>query len=668
MRIKTMRYRVFLLLLLLFSCGAQAVPAPLLEQIRTMYATHGHAGTRVVAQGLGILLREHQGQLLVPVIVDRSVERGHSFHAKLKQGGGRLDATSRSWARILVPVEKLEQLFNAFPGERLRAPIPHSLATTGYGSILSESVALTAADGYQVGNLTGSGIKVAVVDLGFTKLDNAIAAGELPADALDRAVDFTNSSLQSGTKHGTGVAEHVADMAPGAEIYYLKIGDSVDLQNAADYIAANNIQIANHSVVWANASYYDDTGPVNAIINDSHDDDGVFWAISSGNQAQKHWRGGWQDSNGNSRLDFSGTDDLMALSGTANTVSVFLNWDQYGSNNKTDLDLHIQDKDGNTVVSSSTTQSPPNNNDPAEGVSFSYDANAAPYSVYVEHSGGSTSSLDITLFSFSHNFEHAVATSSVLDPGSAHGAFTVGAVNQTAWNNANPSIRAYSSQGPTNDGRQKPDLVAPDGTSSLTYATASGTSFSSPTTAGAAALLLDKNSTLTASDLGILLRAQAIDIGVPGADGVFGYGKLQLPLINSDSDQLNNVEEITLGTDPLDADTDNDGLSDSAEVSTYDTDPLLADTDGDRLDDGYEINTYGTDPLTPNRGDLAPRGVPDGVITAGDVLLLSRFLLDDSMVATPQEIILGDLNDSGGLDVGDLVVMMRVLHGDLPLP
>ena len=662
-----MRYRAYLLLILMVSCGVQAVPAPLLEQIRAMHAIHGHAGARVVAQGLGILLREHQGQLLVPVIVDRSVERGHSFHAKLKQGGGRLDATSRSWARILIPVEKLEQLFNAFPGERLRAPIPHSPASTGFGPILSESVALTAADGYQVGNLTGAGIKVAVVDLGFTQLSAAVTAGELPADALDHTVDFTGTGLQTGTKHGTGVAEHVADMAPGAEIHYLKVGDEMDLQNAADYIYDNNIRIANHSVSWVLASYYDSTGPINNIVNNSVDNDGVFWAVASGNSAPKHWRGSWLDADGDNILEFVSGDELMKLTTGTGTISLYLNWNQYNSNNIKNLNLYLVD-DAGTVRASSINGFKSNGVVPFESISYPYKATEAPYHVRIELNGGSATGLDITLFSFHNNFEHSVAASSLLDPASASGAFTVGAINQSAWTNTNPGIRSYSSRGPTTDRRLKPELVAPDGTKSLTYGTSSGTSFASPTVAGAAALLLQEDPSRTPANLANALQNQAIDIGSSGADNVFGYGQLQLPLINSDSDLLNNVEEIALGTDPLDADTDDDGLSDSAEVSPHGTDPLLADTDGDGLDDGYEINTYNTDPLASNRGDLAPLGVPDGIITAGDVLLLSRFLLDDSITATAQEIILGDLNDSGGLDVGDLVVMMRVLQGDIPLP
>ena len=48
-------------------------------------------------------------------------------------------------------------------------------------------------------------------------------------------------------------------------------------------------------------------------------------------------------------------------------------------------------------------------------------------------------------------------------------------------------------------------------------------------------------------------------------------------------------------TNPLDSDTDNDGLNDSHEALTLLTDPTNADTDGDGINDGVEINgQYGS--------------------------------------------------------------------------
>ena len=65
-----------------------------------------------------------------------------------------------------------------------------------------------------------------------------------------------------------------------------------------------------------------------------------------------------------------------------------------------------------------------------------------------------------------------------------------------------------------------------------------------------------------------------------------------------DNDQLTDGEEIFLGTCPSNNDTDSDDLSDFEEVLVYQTNPLEADTDGDGVDDGQEI-VDGTDPLDP---------------------------------------------------------------------
>jgi len=69
------------------------------------------------------------------------------------------------------------------------------------------------------------------------------------------------------------------------------------------------------------------------------------------------------------------------------------------------------------------------------------------------------------------------------------------------------------------------------------------------------------------------------------------------PSGDADGDDLLNIDEYLWGTNPVKADTDDDGLNDGAEVNTYGTDPLKSDSDGDGITDGDEVNTYGTDPL-----------------------------------------------------------------------
>ncbi len=64
---------------------------------------------------------------------------------------------------------------------------------------------------------------------------------------------------------------------------------------------------------------------------------------------------------------------------------------------------------------------------------------------------------------------------------------------------------------------------------------------------------------------------------------------------DSDGDGLEDAIEVELGTDPLDTDTDDDGLTDGAEYYTHATGTRNPDSDGDGIVDGDEI-ANGTNP------------------------------------------------------------------------
>ncbi|HEV8700669.1 MAG TPA: hypothetical protein VGV60_05295 [Candidatus Polarisedimenticolia bacterium] len=91
--------------------------------------------------------------------------------------------------------------------------------------------------------------------------------------------------------------------------------------------------------------------------------------------------------------------------------------------------------------------------------------------------------------------------------------------------------------------------------------------------------------------------------------------------LDGDADGLESCAEISLGTDPKDADSDDDGLLDGLEVLSLGTDPLQQDSDGDGIDDGDEDADgdgvsnadeieQGTDPAS---GDSDGDGLPDGL-------------------------------------------------------
>ncbi|WP_331351788.1 PQQ-binding-like beta-propeller repeat protein [Cellvibrio sp. UBA7671] len=59
--------------------------------------------------------------------------------------------------------------------------------------------------------------------------------------------------------------------------------------------------------------------------------------------------------------------------------------------------------------------------------------------------------------------------------------------------------------------------------------------------------------------------------------------------LDKDGDGLTNLQEFNRKTYADDTDSDNDQLSDSAEIGTHNTDPLASDSDNDGMPDGWEV-------------------------------------------------------------------------------
>ena len=114
------------------------------------------------------------------------------------------------------------------------------------------------------------------------------------------------------------------------------------------------------------------------------------------------------------------------------------------------------------------------------------------------------------------------------------------------------------------------------------------------------------------------------------------------PLNNdTDSDGLDDGDEIEEGTSPVRFDTDGDGLSDGDEVNRYATDPLKRDTDGDWLSDFEELQEgkdgYVTDPLDSDTDD-------DGMIDGEESMPLGSVPIPPSNHSLSfKEFVSGDL-------------------------
>ncbi|MCU0307693.1 MAG: S8 family serine peptidase [Thermoleophilia bacterium] len=387
-----------------------------------------------------------------------------------------------------------------------------AVSPVGAVAVTSQGAFRVGADAYWSRGITGGGQTVAVLDLGFGGLDAAVAAGELPpreqmvTQSFDRLFGLEGrSALGEPTEHGTRMAEILHDMAPDARLVLVNYGTEEEFLQAVDWIVANRIPIVSHSNSFT-AGAFDGTGRLARAV-DQAAAAGVLWVNSAGNFAQRHWAG---------RADATGTAvPIPAVAGLP--LSLGIGW-RPAPGVAASVSVQRQAADGAWAEVARTGASLRTPVIPVDGGVWRM--------VVRQESGPAT---DLEVFSRTVSFgDAAVPEGSVATPGDAVGSLTVGAVTWTG-----TDLPPYSSWGPTDDGRLKPDLVGP------TYVTANpawpgtaGTSASTAHVAGAAALLRQEREAqgLPAGPAEVRgdLVARTLDLGDPGPDPRYGAGMLRL--------------------------------------------------------------------------------------------------------------------------------------------
>ena len=159
---------------------------------------------------------------------------------------------------------------------------------------------------------------------------------------------------------------------------------------------------------------------------------------------------------------------------------------------------------------------------------------------------------------------------SISSRGCAKNIVTVGAVNDIPGGYSGPEsvkMSSFSSWGPADDGRIKPDIVANgvelyscDSTGVSRYTSKSGTSMATPSASGAAGLLIEhyrnthNNQTMYSSTLKGLIIHCADEAGpAPGPDYMYGWGLMNVKscaeIITADSVDQSIIQEIQVGED-----------------------------------------------------------------------------------------------------------------------
>ena len=459
------------------------------------------------------------------VRVDVSARNVKAASAAVRRLGGAVRMTWHTHVIALVPPASLAELSRSASVAFVRLP-----ETGTDESVTGEEVQASLASTLQTKGITGKGVKVAIIDGGFLGLSSLQSSGDIPANVTTG--DFCGGRFSFATEHGTAVTEIVHEMAPDAQLYLACTSDEASVLDAERWAKARGVRIINFSIGYFASGRGDGSGIVGSAAADARAN-GILWVSAAGNHAQEHWSGTFTDANGNGYNDFTPGDETNSLVlDRGEGVCGELKWDEWPSA-KSDFDLALYSDSNQLLAQSTNTQN--GSQPPVEQTCYQNltgGLQTVGWMIFGAHVV-STPRIDLFSIGTSESLQYQTAAGSIVDPATSPSALAVGAL---CWQNN--TLEFYSSQGPTIDGRVKPDLAAQDSVSNGTYGPFfgscpsgfAGTSAAAPTVAGAAALVEQANPSFRAAQLQAFLQQKAaVDIGAPGVDDQSGAGALRLP-------------------------------------------------------------------------------------------------------------------------------------------
>lgn len=508
--------------------------APKHEQGKLSWALHGvaaQAEAGAPVRALGRRFVDERAQRVTAVAVLEPGAAADDLRADVERAGGTVVgvAAEPGWVKLRLPASALRQVAALPAVRRLRAPYyPQRKAVASEGASLiraPEFVARTGAD--------GAGVTVAILDAAYQGLADKIGS-ELPADT--EVSGFVRERLDGyDDAHGTACAEIVHDVAPGARLLILGFEDGVSYVEALNTLIDRSIPIVSHSIGFDNLYPADGSSPFSRAVNVVARG-GTLFVTAAGNEAGRYYKGGYADADANRVIEFTGGGELLPIGVLAGGSSVILRWDDaYGSASQ-DYDLFVVRREfrdnpvfgeDNPAIVASSQDLQDGTQDPLEVLTLEIEQDELLYAV-IRYDGAAPARSDQSFSLWSEGGVHpdfAAGASTLTLPADATGAVAVAAVNLEL------GLEGFSSRGPTDDGRVKPDLAAPDGVSTSSYGPLEfyGTSAATPHVAGAAALILSSQPAERGAALRAKLERATASGGDPAAkNNDVGFGVVDL--------------------------------------------------------------------------------------------------------------------------------------------
>ena len=484
----------------------------------------------------------------------------------LEDNGGDPRNVGDHYIEAYVPVTLLDQLSEQPGVIRVREIIPPQPM---YGDVTSQGVQTHFVQAWHDAGYSGQGVKVGIIDTGFEGFTNLIG-NELPTPVAVRCYtdigEVSNSlaDCENDSVHGTAVAEALIDIAPDASLYLSNVFTPGDLQDTVDWMISQGVEVINTSLGFAWDGPGDGSSPFDGSVDYVHPDwegideslhysplravdraveAGIVWVTSAGNQAQKTWFESGSslvlDSDG--FVEFAPSEIINCFLVTPDTrFNAELRWDDTWGGATRDLDMGLWDIQIRDFVRFSRDfQSGGIGHFPYEYISGRYSGSTETVACWVVWDTGGSQPDWIQLQHWADNGEilqHYTREGSIENPAESAnpGLLAVGATHH--WDTL--IIADYSSQGPTPDGRVKPDIVGVACGETASYehylrggedCWFSGTSQASPHVAGMAALVRQKYPEFTPQQVAQVLKDYADERGDPGADNTWGSGFAEMP-------------------------------------------------------------------------------------------------------------------------------------------
>lgn len=478
----------------------------------------------------------------IPVVVQTiSLVQVQPVESAIRVRNGEVNAAFENsvWARI--PASSITAIATLAAVRSVRVQ-PEDRVEQGPESGDSTRAAALFADGIRAAHLqllhqrglSGKGVKIGILDLGFGGYTRLLHDGHVKAAVAEKSFP-ANYGVENSQMHGTACAEVIAAAAPAAEVYLASFdGRQGHMLEAAQWLLSQGVQIVSYSAGNTEAPN-DGTDVISRFVDYTTRRYGVLWVVAAGNHAQKHWAG-FSDTNRDGIIETT-RDGMIGLEITAlsDHLRIVVRWDDWGLDPRApsatqDIDaiLLAQRADGRGLYIVQQSTDPQNGGAalPVEVIDYAAPNLAGQQFTLRLKAKRVTRRLWVHVFVESEaRLYPFVSAGSILNPASARLALAVGGIDILT-----NDLAKYSSQGPTDDNRLKPEVTAPTNTISWAYESGTGrfpgTSASCPHVAGFAALLKEMNPQLTASELRLLVMRAVSPRGSPQPNAFYGYGQI----------------------------------------------------------------------------------------------------------------------------------------------